>query len=711
MRTTIITALVAGVVTLAGCGGGPAGHAPAHPTGQSAPQAPAVEQVTADDEDTTEAALRARYEAAKRKLEALLASGTATTGTNSELAMAVTEFVENAIAYYVCQGCTGEVAPLDPAVISRSAVRGTTAADLIDYLKDMADGGPWGPAGSTWQRWPQLPLWTDRPTVRVWSNATADQHRMTAKAVDMINDWLPVEHRMVMGAPTALRTDFELDVPAGEIHVSFDYDGDGGQSRYHESCCNLHTDDVPYMISNLVLIDPNASWHNTFGLIVHELVHAMGIPGHVFEGRHPTSLMPDGAYRDGPLPDEADLPDLPRLDGEALMTAYALYDDGETDRDINYASLGAWAQTIPVISGEISTTGGDVSFGAEYRQQWTRAWDEGPVPATTLAASSLRGTATWTGAMVGYTDRGQETTGDAGIEVNLSSMRGSAEFTDIEADGSPWAFGRDLSTRIAVSGNHIESTQGGPWVGFDAQFRGSGHEAVTGAFRWERLDTGNLTAAFGAHRDQPTPPPEPEPTLEPVSGVGSISKVGGHIQTGTEQYDEYSIDHIGRFSGTRDTWSFNGWGLWGIYNGDIAFTAQISGVNIANGLSTALFDPYYTSITGIRSFDNPTGNGRAVWRGNVLAYETHPDTFGTPVEGDARVEMNLDSSLDFADVYFTNFTKGHANMSWHSLSVFSGRFSRFVDEIAGNFYGDGHEGVAGTFERDSLKGIFGAMRE
>ncbi len=498
-KTTSFLAVL--ILTLAGCGGGPASHAPAHPSGQPAPQAPAVEQATTDDEDATETetALRERYEAAKRKLEALLASGNTTSSTNSKLAMAVTEFVDSAIAYYVCQGCAGEVTPLDPAVISRATVRGTTAADLIDYLKDMAGGGPWGPCPDCWQRWPQLPLWTDRPTVRVWSNATADQHRMTAKAVDLINDWLPVEHRMRMGAPTASRTDFQLDVPAGEIHVSFDYDGDGGQSRYHESCCNLHTDDVPYMISNLVLIDPNASWHQTYGLIVHELVHAMGIPGHVYEGRHPTSLMPDGAYRDGPLPDEAGLPDLPRLDGEALMTAYTVFDDGHVPDEINPESLGPWARTIPALHGEVHTDGGTARFGVEYRQQWTRAWDEGPVPATTLADSPLTGTATWTGELVGYTDAGAAVEGDAGITVDMAPMTGTAAFTDLMAGAAAW--GPDLSTDIGVTGNHIEATQGGPWVGFDAQFRGSGHEAVTGAFRWERLDTGNLTAAFGAVRE------------------------------------------------------------------------------------------------------------------------------------------------------------------------------------------------------------------
>ena len=35
--------------------------------------------------------------------------------------------------------------------------------------------------------------------------------------------------------------------------------------------------------------------------------------------------MPDGNYRGRGLPDELQLHDIPRIDGEALMTAYSLY--------------------------------------------------------------------------------------------------------------------------------------------------------------------------------------------------------------------------------------------------------------------------------------------------------------------------------------------------------------------------------------------------
>ena len=411
--------------------------------------------------------------------------------------------------------------PHEPVTTSRATVQGTSADDLIDYLKTMADGGPWGTDAECpehcWSRWPQLPLWEGRPTVRVRANVDPEYHAMTARAVDLINDWLPPEHRMIMGEPTflmgvGLHPEYghehpvwdPKDVPAGVIYVDFEVPERSASSRYNESGSRHTTTDVPRMISNLVAIPAELfmvqGFHEVYGTLVHELVHAMGIPGHVSEYRHPTSLMPDSLYQGGGLPDEAGLPRLPRLDGEALMTAYALYDDGETDADIHYTSLGPWATTIPTISGNLATTGGDVSFGAEYRAQWTRVWEEGPLPAIPLARSGLTGAATWDGTMVGYSDAGAAVEGDAGLTVDIASMNGTAAFTDLTASGASW--GPDLSTRIRVDGNYINATQGGAWVGFDAQFRGTGHEAVTGAFRWEDTATGNLTGAFGARREE-----------------------------------------------------------------------------------------------------------------------------------------------------------------------------------------------------------------
>ena len=177
------------------------------------------------------------------------------------------------------------------------------------------------------------------------------------------------------------------------------------------------------------------------------------------------------------------------------MTAYSLYDTGQTDDDIDLASLGPWASSIPAISARIKTSGGTVEFGAEYRTQWTRVWDSGPAPTTTLT-----GTATWTGEMVGFTDTGTAVEGDAGITVNIVDMDGMAAFTDIMAGGASW--GPDLSTDIGVQGNYFTATGSEPRLDVRGQFRGAGHEAATGVLRWEDAATGNLTGAFGVSRDQ-----------------------------------------------------------------------------------------------------------------------------------------------------------------------------------------------------------------
>ena len=392
----------------------------------------------------------------------------------------------------------------DAFTTSRATVQGTSAVDLLDYLKDHASGGPWGPPWDEWQREPKIPLWMHAPTVQVESSAAPEFHRMTAKAVDLINDWLPLEYRMRMGAPTALRPDNTDDVPDGVpdgvIHVNFRYT-DGGRMRPDEIRDFSDPNDVPAMRAAIVDLDPGPLWqHNIFWIIVHELVHAMGIMGHVSPNRHPTTIMPDVFTAVFDLPYEAGLPQLPRIDGEALMAAYTIFNEGHTPDEINPTSLGPWASTIPAIHGEVRTDGGTAGFGVEYRTQWTRAWDEGPAPATTLTASNLTGTATWTGELVGFTDAGTAVEGVAGITVDVGRMDGTAAFTDLVSDDASW--GPDLSSDINVNGNYFIDTGSEPRIDLEGQFRGASHEAATGVFRWEDSETGNLTGAFGTIWDE-----------------------------------------------------------------------------------------------------------------------------------------------------------------------------------------------------------------
>ena len=399
--------------------------------------------------------------------------------------------------------------PYGEVQISQSTVRGVSGTKLVAYLDEQASGGPWGPEGDQWSREPGFGLWRTQPTVRVEIGATPRQRRLVERAVDLLNDWLPVKNRMLMGEPTSRQPQgaerrghapSTRGVPGGDIHVSFRFaHGDGGAQHPYESVSRDPQSgrDVYNIVASLIEVEPDGTdgGHPQFGIIVHELIHALGLEGHVFEGDHPETLMPDT----GPsLPDEHELHDIPRIDGEALMTAYSLYDTGETDDDIDLASFGPWASIVPAVSGRIKTHGGTVEFGAEYRSQWIRAWDEGPMPTASLADSTLTGTAVWKGQMIGYTDQGQQATGDAGISVELDSLTGTAAFTDIRTSGSLW--GPNLSSSIGVTGNHFAATGSDPRLHVQGQFRGAGHEAATGVLRWEDAATRSLTGAFGVAR-------------------------------------------------------------------------------------------------------------------------------------------------------------------------------------------------------------------
>lgn len=397
-----------------------------------------------------------------------------------------------------------EPPPAEPIVTSRTTVQGTTATDLVTYLKDHASGGPWGPEGDMWTRHPQLPLWEGQPIVRVQVGTSDKRAQMVELAVDLLNDWLPLEHRMIMGSPTTFRAsapNYRADVPAGELHVSFDAESPGGRSHYNESGDFRRTDDVPRMISNWVEINgaqyERPGDHGLFGVIVHELYHALGMPGHVPLEDYPETILPDDGLR---LPDEHTLMEIARIDGEGLMTAYTLYDNGETSDEINMESLGSWASTIPALTGTVRIEGVNARFGAEYREQWTRVWDSGPMPTVPLT-DALTGSATWIGAIIGFTDAGLEATGGADITVALETLTGTAAFTDIMAGGIAW--GPDISTGIGVIDNYFAADGSEPRLDVQGQFRGTGHQAATGVLRWEDTATGNLTGAFGVVREAP----------------------------------------------------------------------------------------------------------------------------------------------------------------------------------------------------------------
>ena len=208
-----------------------------------------------------------------------------------------------------------------------------------------------------------------------------------------------------------------------------------------------------------------------------------------------------------------------------------------------------------------------------------------------------------------------------------------------------------------------------------------------------------------------TPPPEDEEEEEEetetapdtLTGPATLQSAGTNQQSGTASYSVVNVGgrFPGTFAGTRPIYSFNNWGLWAKVG-----SATLFRVDIREGT----FGPTL-HITGTQSGSNPV-SGSAVWTGGVRAYDAHPDTYGMPVTGTARLEVDFSAAT--MDVDFTGFSGGHPNLSWDGLRISSnGRFyygSGVGNEIFGAFYGAEHQGVAGKFQSPRLDGVFGATR-
>ncbi len=350
--------------------------------------------------------------------------------------------------------------------IQTHTVAAVSGEEIIRILKSQSLDG-------TFNGLPGIRPWQTRPIVQVESSADAGFHRNTAFIVDMFNDWLPVHRRMIMDKPTdRMPSGCVLDsvaptckAPPGIMHVTSRVPGGFAVVRGYPA--------TEWAVVTARPNDVGRYGPTSYGLIIHEMFHGLGFHGHNdFRGESVIGQMSNYPEKYGE--------EISRLDGEMLMTAYSLLEPGYTDADITPEAFGPWATVIPATS----VTSGDISFGVEYRTQWVRAWDKGPVPESDLRASGLSGTVTWDGQMVGYTNAGTSVNGGATVEVDMATLDGVAVFDNLQAD-------------FEVIGNRMNLTDDDPlWMGFDGQFRGSEHEAVTGAFKYD-----TLTAAFGATRN------------------------------------------------------------------------------------------------------------------------------------------------------------------------------------------------------------------
>ena len=351
------------------------------------------------------------------------------------------------------------------------------------------------------------------PVVRLIGPSTQGDWDRVVAAVRLVNAALPPGSRMTVGEPSeglSLRDTVDRSGAqfvsgremAGTIHVEFVPEG------------TFHSDTAAATTWNYPKADGGTDWSyiqfhrgaNSYGdrrretrqgtiLLAHELMHALGIDGHVSPS-FDTIMEGTADIHDTAQGIRQPMSLLYPVDREALQVLYGRLENGDSP-----ASLGPWSSTSLHVHGN----GEHAGFGVALRNGYAEPWAYGYLPGQDLADNpALSGTVTWAGTLLGLTPGAAAVAGDARIGVDLASLTGRADFTGLEAwapseapgaagTGVTWLDG-DLGYAIAVRGNTFRETSGdaGQLTGI---FVGRSHEGATGT-----LERDDLTAAFGAER-------------------------------------------------------------------------------------------------------------------------------------------------------------------------------------------------------------------
>lgn len=391
---------------------------------------------------------------------------------------------------------------------------GEPASRVAEYLGVHVSGGPWqaGPDYS-WSHSPGLVRFASPPTVRLATGASEHERAIAAYAVALINRALPYDHHLTIGAdaPAGVAGEWEQrlpNIPDGELFIEFiDAPPQGGRPG-SEAIAHQHVEteydtqqsrwEKKRLRASSVEMDREffrgRPDHQAVSVLVHEMLHSLGLQGHVDAPEFVDSNMYSAWFRlDGSLP---------AIDAAGLQALYTRLGEETEPEDLSVSSLGAWSRETVHLSGELD----DVAFGVRHYNGVSMPWTSGAEPSTALADNdSLSGTATWTGGLLGFTPAMEAVGGNAELSIDLGTMDGRAEFTELQswaAGAAPGALGTgaqwntgSLGYTIAVAGSYLRSTGGDDGV-VNGQFYGAGHEGVAGS-----VERDDLTAAFGATRD------------------------------------------------------------------------------------------------------------------------------------------------------------------------------------------------------------------
>ena len=426
--------------------------------------------------------------------------------------------------------------------VSHGIVRdGVGADEVFAYLSRQVNAGEF----KTTQG---LETFSVQPTVRLAEGTNDEFVGLTVRAVQLINAALPYNKRIVLSSDLATPLAAIDDVPDGEIFIDFVpwedwnslrkpqrgtaagiaegqaesiFNHDAGQWEVQEMRAGHIWIDRNAMLTAWVLNPETRQWKKTvlenyvddtdaitkfypeqsvISVLVHELLHALGIRNHADPARFPNSIMNVRREDYGGVPGYVIYP----IDREAVQAAYRVLEPGTLPNQL-FEDLGPWDDTSAHIRGDFASLGGSVSFGVASRNGLAQPWAFGPTPWTDLADNQmLSETVTWSGRLLGFTPIVEVVGGAADLGVDLETLAGQLDFTNLEhwganavpgqiGTGAIWGDGV-LGYTIGVHGNIFIQTGGDEGMVTGAFF-GTAHEAMGGVV--ERTD---LTASFGGTR-------------------------------------------------------------------------------------------------------------------------------------------------------------------------------------------------------------------
>ncbi len=303
-------------------------------------------------------------------------------------------------------------------------------------------------------------------------------------AVQFVNYALPDEAKLTIGEAIPAEgngSGWPLENTIGIEYVNLDEHGDEG---HHTYALNEFRADGSIAWSYIRLGGRTNRLPSLY-VIAHELVHALGIYGHVDPFRFRSLMTGFGGNAK-----------LWPTDREALRVLYGRLQPGDDP-----FSFGPWTSESLHIHGN----GAYAGFGVALRNGYAEPWAYGDSPDEQLAENSrLSGSVTWSGSLLGLTPNAEAVAGSAMIRVDIDTMGGRADFKDLEhwsageapgaaGTGSIWGDG-DLAYAIAVIANSFREV-GGDDGRLTGVFTGRSHQGVAGT-----LERSDLSAAFGGAR-------------------------------------------------------------------------------------------------------------------------------------------------------------------------------------------------------------------